>query len=380
MYVRRELRQSEGTRGRDELTGRVGVQMRFPLLVIGSVLLVGCGSHSAPAPLVRPVQTTVVHYSAAGEPVSLTGQIQAQNQANLAFRIGGRVIERRVSVGDTVSPGEVVARIESMDPQNSLRSAQADLAAGEATLVQARNNEARYRALVASGVISRAQYDDAQQQLAAAESRVASAQAAVRTARDTVAYTELHSDVAGVVTAKGAEAGEVVQAGQMVVQVAQKGGKDAVFNVPAILMRETGRDPTVAIALADDPSITATGHVREVSPQADPVTGTYLVKVGLDNPPDTMRLGATIIGSVTLSPQPVVSIPGTAIIQIGGKPAVWVVDPATHAVAARTVTVMRYDAAAAIIGSGLKDGDRVVTAGTHALRPGQQVKLLQDSG
>jgi RND family efflux transporter MFP subunit len=354
--------------------------MRWPGAFVIAGFLAGCGSHSEPAPLVRPVQTMVVHYGATGEPVSLSGQIQAQIQANLAFRIGGRLIERHVSVGDTVSPGQVVARIESQDPLNALRSAQADLAAGQATLVQARNNEGRYRALVSTGVISRAQYDDAQQQLAAAQSRVTAAEAAVRTARDNVGYTELHSDVAGVVTAKGAEPGEVVQAGQMVVQVAQKGGKDAVFNVPALLMRQAPRDPTVSVALSDDPGITATGHVREVSPQADPATGTYLVKVGLQNPPDTMRLGATVVGSVALSPEPVVRVPGSALIRSGGNPAVWVVEPATHAVAARPVTVVRYDADAAVIGGGLKNGERVVTAGAHALRPGQQVKLLGDSG
>lgn len=351
---------------------------RGAFIILG--LLAACGSHEAPAPLVRPVQTTVVHYGSAGEPVTLSGQIQAQIQANLAFRIGGRLIERRVNVGDAVSSGQVVARIESQDPQNALRSAQADLAAGQATLVQARNNEARYRALVATGVISRAQYDDAQQQLAAAQSRVTAAEAALRTARDNVGYTELRSDVAGVVTATGAEAGEVVQAGQMVVQVAQKGGKDALFNVPAALMRQAPKNPTVTVALSDDPAITATGHVREVSPQADPVTGTYVVKVALENPPDTMRLGATVVGSAALSAEPVLRVPGAALMQVGGKPAVWVVDPKTQTVAAREVSVVRYDTDAAVIGSGLNNGDRVVTAGAHALRPGQQVKLLGAGG
>jgi membrane fusion protein, multidrug efflux system len=354
--------------------------MRLAVPLIACAVLASCGGRAPPAPPVRPVQTTLVRYGASGEPVSLSGQIQAQNQANLAFRIGGRLIERRVSVGDTVKPGQLIARIESQDAQNSLRSAQADLAAAQATLLQARNNEARYRALVGSGVVSRAQYDDAQQQLAAAQSRVASAEASVRAAQDNVGYTELRSSVAGVVTAKGAEPGEVVQAGQMIVQVAQKGGKDAVFNVPAALMRAAPKNPAVTVGLEDDPSIRASGHVREVSPQADPTTGTYVVRVGLDNPPDTMRLGATVVGSATLSSEPVVSIPGTALIEIHGKPAVWVVDPATHTVVARPVTVVRYDAAAALIGSGLKDGDRVVTAGTHALRPNQPVTLLPDAG
>ncbi len=183
------------------------MRVAITLCLLGAVA--GCSRPAAP-PLVRPVQTLVVHYGAAGEPVTLSGQIQAQIQANLAFRIGGRLIERRVNIGDHVTPGQVVARIESQDPQNSLRSAQADLAAAQATLVQARNNEARYRALVSTGVISRAQYDDAQQQLAAAQARVTATESAARTARDNVGYTELRSDVAGIVTGKGAEPGEVV--------------------------------------------------------------------------------------------------------------------------------------------------------------------------
>jgi RND family efflux transporter MFP subunit len=327
------------------------------------------------------VRSTVIHYGTAGEPVSLTGQIQAQNAANLAFRIGGRLIERRVDVGDSVSRGQLVARIESQDAKNALRSAEADLAAAQATLVQARNNEQRYRSLVTTGVVSRAQYDEAQQQLAAAESRVTSAQASVRSARDSVGYTDLSSDAAGIVTAKGAEPGEVVQAGQMIVQVAQKGGKDAVFNVPAALMRDPSRrNVSINVTLADDLSVTAIGHIREVSPQADPATGTYAVKVGLENPPERMRLGATVVGTATLGSEPVVSVPGTALVQIDGKPAVWVVNPTTRQVAIRPVSVVRYDTAAAIISSGLKDGDIVVTAGTHALRPGQQVRLLQPAG
>lgn len=354
--------------------------MPSSMLVACALLTAGCARHEAAPPLIRPVQTTTIGYGTKGEPVSLSGQVQAQSQTNLAFRIGGRLIDRRVSVGDTVKPGQLVARIESQDAKNTLSSAEADLAAAQATLVQARNNESRYRTLVSSGVVARAQYDDAQQQLAAAQSQVAAATAAAQTARNNVGYADLHSNAAGTVTAKGAEPGEVVQAGQMVVQVAQKGGKDAVFNVPAALVRDSPKDPAVTIALADDPNITAIGHVREVSPQADPATGTYVVKVGLDNPPDTMRLGSTVIGSVTLSPEPGVSIPGTALIQLDGKPAVWVVDPTTKTVAARPVVVARYEPSSAIITSGLKNGDIVVTAGTHALRPGQQVRLLRPPG
>ncbi|HUK01090.1 MAG TPA: efflux RND transporter periplasmic adaptor subunit [Steroidobacteraceae bacterium] len=349
--------------------------VRSALIMCSLSALGACQGKPEPAPPVRPVQSLVIRFGTAGEPVSLSGQVQAQNQANLAFRIAGRVIERRVSLGDTVTPGELVARIESQDEKNALSGSQAALAASQATLVQARNNEERFRKLVDSGLVSRSQYDDSVQQLAAAQSRVAADSASLKTAHDNVSYTELHSDVAGYVTAKGAEPGEVVQAGQMIVQVAQKGGKDAVFNVPGNLVRSSPRNPLVTIVLAEDPSIRATGHVREVSPQADPTTGTFVVKVGLDSPPDTMRLGSTVIGSVTLSPEPVVAVPASALAQSGGKPAVWVVDPKTHQVTLRLITVQRYDTSAIIVSGGLSNGEVVVTAGVHALRPGQEVRI-----
>jgi len=348
---------------------------------LAALSLAGCGGEAPPAEPVRPVQVTVVRYGGESEGVSLTGEIEARNQVNLAFRVGGRLIERRVNVGGKVSPGQLVARLEAHDARNSLLAAEAELASAKATLVQSTNNEQRYKSLVATGVISRAQYDEAQQQLTAAQSRVSSANASLQTARDNLKRTELYAEAAGVVTSKGAEPGEVVQAGQTIVQVAQSDGKDGVFNVPAALMRDPSRLPTsVSVALADAPEIKATGQIREVAPEADPVTRTYLIKVTLDNPPPAMRLGATVIGTAIFAPHAAVSIPATSLVQLEGKPAVWVVDPGTKQVALRTVTVERYETTDVIIASGLKDGDTVVTAGVHALRPGQLVKLLEPAG
>src|SRR4030088_3729257 len=113
----------------------------------------------------------------------------------------------------------------------------------------------------------------------------------------------------------------------MVLQVARQGGRDAVFNVPSQLIRQSPKDPEVTVALSDDPAIVATGHVREVAPQADAATGTYVVKVALDKPPDAMRLGATIVGQVKIQSEPVIALAGTALTQSGGKPAAWVVAP-----------------------------------------------------
>jgi membrane fusion protein, multidrug efflux system len=344
--------------------------------VLTALVLYACKAEAPPAPQARPVRTIAVRLANAGEPVTLTGHIRARNEVNLAFRLDGRLTERSVSVGDAVRPGMVVARLESQDEQNALRSAQAEVAAAQAALVEARNAEARQRTLLAQGISARAQYDAAEQQHEAARSRLESAEARLQGARDTLGYTTLRADVRGAVTATGAEPGEVVRAGQMIVRVAQRGGKDGVFNVPAQIIRAEPKPPVVTVRLADDPRIATTGRVREVSPQADPVTGTYLVKVGLDKAPDTMRLGATVTGTVTTSAQPVIQVPATALTRTEGKPAVWVVDAATRSVSLREVAVAQYDATTVIVTDGLKEGEVVVTAGVQALRPGQEVRLL----
>jgi RND family efflux transporter MFP subunit len=344
--------------------------------ILAALALCACDAKATPAPEPRPVRTITARLTQAGQPVTLTGQVQPRNQVNLAFRVDGRLTERTVSVGDPVRPRMVVARLERQDAENALRSAEADVAAARAALVEAENAETRQRTLSGQGITARAEYDAAVQQLEAARSRVAAAQARVRAARDNVRYTTLRADAPGTVTATGAEPGEVVRAGQMIAQVAREGGKDAVFNVPAQLLRGAPKDPVVSVRLSDDPAVATTGRVRETSPQADPSTGTYAVKVALDNAPEAMRLGATVTGSLTVGGLPAMRIPGTALMQTNGKPAVWVVDPATRRVALREVTVGRYDPAAVIVSGGLREGEIVVTAGVQALRPGQEVRLL----
>jgi RND family efflux transporter MFP subunit len=353
--------------------------LHLTLSMLAAVALASCGQETTTTPQPRMVRAITVKHAGAGETISLTGQVQARDQVNLAFRVSGRLLERTVSVGDKVITGQLVARLEAQDALNALQSAEADHFAAQATLAQAQASEARQRELVGKGSTTRAQFDQALQQLQTAQAHVASAQARLRNARDNLGYTELRSDVAGVITAKAAEPGEVVQSGQMILQVAQHGGRDAVFNVPAQLIRIAPKDPIITVALSDDPNIAATGRVREVAPQADPVTGTYLVKIALQDPPDAIRLGATVIGSLTMGSEPVVQIPGPALTQSSGKPAVWVVDPASRRVSLREVTVLRYDPASVIIADGLGDDEIVVTAGVQALRPNQEVRLPEQS-
>ncbi len=352
----------------------------FKLQILAAALIAatvaGCDKPAPPAAEARPVRTVTVERGAEGETVSLTGQVRAKDQVSLAFRLDGRMIERPVNVGDVVTAGQVVARLDPQNQQNALRSAQANLASAEAALTQARLTFRRQQELLKGGWTPRAKFDEAQQALATAQAQVDSAQAQLRIAQDQLSYTVLFADAPGVVTAVGAEPGEVVRAGQMIVQLARQGGRDAVFDVPEQLIRTGPRDPLVEIALTNDPQVKATGRVREVAPQADSATRTFQVKVGIIDPPEAMRLGSTVTGRIKLAAPPGVEVPASALTEANGRPAVWVVDPQSQTVSLRNVDVARYDPATVVISQGLETGEIVVTAGVQTLHPGQKVRLL----
>ena len=275
-----------------------------------------------------------------------------------------------------LEPGQVLARLESQNELNSLRQAKAALAAAQGQLVQARNHFERQQTLLEQGWTTRANFDQAEQARQTAQSQVDAAEAQLKAARDLVGFTELKADAPGVVTATGPGAGEVVQAGQVVFRVARKDGRDAVFDVPAQLIRAAPADPQITVRLADAPAISTQGRIREVAPQANPTTRTFEVKVGLTNPPPEMRLGATVIGSMETDAIPVIEIPASALTRINQQPAVWVVDPSNKTVSMRNIDVVRFDPAHVVVSHGLDAGDVVVTAGVQALHPGQTIRLL----
>ncbi|SDW54388.1 efflux RND transporter periplasmic adaptor subunit [Thiocapsa roseopersicina] len=339
--------------------------------------LAGCQENVPPTAQPRPVRTVTVEHGAEGETVSLSGQVQAKDHVGLAFRLDGHMTERPVNVGDVLEAGQVVARLDPRIEENTLRSAQANLASAEALLTETRLTFERHEKLLKTGATSRDAYDKALQAMLGAQGQVDSARAQVGIAQENLGYTVLSADAPGQVTAVGAEPGEVVRAGQTIVALARQGGRDAVFDVPERLIRTGPRDPVVDITLNDDPEVKATGRVREQAPQANPATRTFEVKVGLIDPPEAMQLGSTVTGRIRLTAPPGVEVPASALTESEAGPAVWVVDPHERSVSLRPVKVLRYDVASVVVSEGLERGDVVVTAGVHVLHPGQKVSLSE---
>lgn len=340
-------------------------------------LLAACSEEAEVVPTAeRQVRSIVIETRQAAENVTLTGRIEAEDEVPLAFRISGRVLENNGKLGVRLQSGDLVARLESQNEQNQLRADIAALSAAEAQYNQARGHYERQSTLFRQGWATRATFEVAEQGMKTALSQVEVAQARLSAAEDLLGFTELLADQDGVFTEVGPAAGEVVQAGQMIVRVARQDGRDAVIDVPAQVIRTAPADPVITVSLADDPSVTVSGRVREVAPQADPVTRTFEVKVSLENPPEAMRLGATVNVTMQTTQAPVIEIPASALTRSNQQPAVWVVDPAAFTVALRPIEIERHGEYLVAVADGLGAGDIVVTAGVQALHEGQKVRLI----
>src|ERR1700754_1478708 len=347
------------------------------IILIAPTLLTACQRETeTAAPAVRPVRTVTVEKSKVGTQLTFTGRIEAEDEVSLSFRIGGRLLENNSKLGDRVERGQVVARLESQNELNGLRQAQAALAAAQGQLVQARNQFERQQTLFAQGWTTNVNFDQAKQGQQTAQSQLDAAEAQLKIAHDLVGFTELKADAPGVLTAIGPSAGEVVQPGQSIVRIARKDGRDAIFDVPAQIIRTAPSDPEISVSLTDDPTVTARGRIREVAAQANPVTRTFEVKVGLTDPPPAMRLGATVLGRLETEAVPIIEIPATALTRSNQQPAVWIVDPSTRTVSIRNVNVLRFEQERVVVSQGLDTGEIVVTAGVQALHPGQKIRLL----
>ena len=305
--------------------------------------------------------------------MTLTGEVQARFSANLSFRVTGRVLDRLADVGAHVNAGDFLARLDPTEQQADLDAATAAEAAAEAQLRVAQTNFDRQKALLADRYTTQVAFDQAQEALRSAESTLENAKAQLGTAKDALGYTELRAGAAGVITKRSLEVGQVVQAAQPVFTLAQDGDRDAVFDVYESVFLGDFNPDQISLVLVSDPSVTAIGYVREVSPAIDPKTSTVRVKVAIRNPPAAMTLGGAVAGTAKAKPVAQITVPWTALMSSGSKPAVWVVDPATQIVSLKTIEVGNYEAGAVVVKAGLEPGERVVVDGGKLLSSGEHV-------
>jgi membrane fusion protein, multidrug efflux system len=346
-------------------------------LVAGA--LGGCNDNAAVPPTRAAfVRTEIVQPRDRQSSITLTGEVQARFRADLSFRVSGRVLARYVDVGTHVKAGEVLALLDPAEQEADVDAATAAALAAESQLRVAKATFERQKALIANGFTTRTAYDQAQEGLRTAEGALEAARAQLGTSKDALGYTALRAEADGVVTARSLETGQVVQAAQPVFSLAQDGERDAVFEVYESIFLGNADSRGVSLALVSDASVTASGHVREVSPAVDAKSSTIRVKVAIKDPPAAMTLGSPVAGTVEVKAQRQIALPWRALMAVDTRPAVWTVDPATRTASLKPVTVGGYEAGEVLIKTGLEPGERVVVDGGKLLSVGQPVTYEGD--
>ena len=231
------------------LTPAVGV------LVLLSALTACKKEEKAAAPDIRPVRTVTVEPREGGDTVSLTGEIQPRYQADIGFRVNGKILQRPVDVGTQVKKGDLLARLDPQQYRQDFEVAKAEVATAEAEVTRAEAQEWRQRELLKNGNTTRVQYDQSLKTFKTAQAQLDSARARQVQASENLDYTDLKADNDGVISAIGADPGQVVSAGQMVVKLAQPGEREAVFNVAEAAFKTPPKNPTVEVQLVSNPDI-----------------------------------------------------------------------------------------------------------------------------
>lgn len=346
--------------------------------ILGVVaLLAGCkGEAAVQEKQARPVKVAIVAAAPQGRSLSYSGVVRPRIESAVGFRVAGKIVERLVNVGDRVAADQVVARLDETDLKLAENSAKAAVVSARSRRDVANDNLERAKVLLPKAIISQAAYDTRRNELDAAVAALDSGEAQLRQAVNAVGYATLKADKAGIVTAVTGELGQVVGAGQTVITLADAGETEIAVAVPE---QDAGRltlGQEAKIALWAGPRASVEGRIREIAGQADAASRTYAVRIAVNTPPQTMRLGMTASVALRIDDEatPLV-IPVTSLIESGEGPAVFVVDQESKAVRQTAVTLGGIADDGVRIASGLRVGDMVVTAGVQFLRDGMRVKL-----
>ena len=359
-----------GIKRRDSMNQRVIVTIGA--LLIGTAVISGCGSEKPPEDTSLKVRTITIGEESGTTSAGYAGTIHNKTETNLAFQIGGRVLNKFVNVGDSVQAGQVIAQINSSDTAAQVQKSEGDVKAAQSAFELAETNAKRYRELYAQQAISRLQLDQAENQLNVASAQLQQAQAGLNLSSNQSSYTTLTAPDTGIITALNLESGQVVAAGQNVGTLAAGHDPEAVIALPEQELSKIHVGSPANVTFWALPNVTVQGVVREISPVPDSVARTYTVKIALQNPPREVQLGMTVNVNLATTDTSHITIPLTALVKdSSGNNAVYIIrDKKAHLVPIKTG---EFGKNSVIVTSGLAKGDIVITAGTQQLQEGTAV-------
>ena len=359
---------------------------RRPLMTIGllagwltvALMAGGCSKPAMKDARLQSPRVEVFKAKAAGSNSrTFTGIVEARVQSDLGFRVGGKILERSVNMGQRVQKGQILMRLDPEDLRLSAAAQQANVEAARAKYIQTSADEKRSAMLVNSGVISRREYDQDRAALDSAKAQLEVAEAQARVSNNSIEYAVLLADADGVIVQTLSEPGQVVAAGQTVIQLAHDGPREALINLPEGVRPDLG---TIASARLYGQDQTYQARLRELSDAGDPGSRTFEARYVLEDEAASAPLGSTV--TITLvtkqsSGNQSVLVPVGAIYDRGSGPGVWIVDDKSE-VNFRFVKIASIGQEEVVVSRGVDAGENVVALGAHVLHEGQVVNLANE--
>lgn len=354
------------------------MKLKPALAVLVTLSLAACSPPPPPQAVLPTVLVRSVGKTGGAAAMQVyTGEVRARFESDLGFRLGGKLVERRVDVGAVVRRGQVLARLDPQDAELAAAAAVAQVAAAEADVALARAELERAQGLRARNFISASALDTRSSAHDAAAARLRQARAQAATARNQAGYTELVADSDGVVTALAAEVGQVVAVGQTVLRLARPGEREVLIHVPENRVRQLAPGVQAVVRLWSAPDQAYPGVVREVAPMADAATRTFSVRVSIPVADAALQLGATATAAFAMDVADTVVLPGAALSRDGARAVVWLVGE-DGSVNPQPVDVIAYREDGAVLRANLPDAARVVVAGVHKLVAGEKVRAVEE--
>jgi membrane fusion protein, multidrug efflux system len=356
--------------------------------------IAGCGNKEAAPPTVRPALTYKIPASGGTEIDVYSGEIRARVEADHAFRINGKIIKRLVDAGANVKRGQVLAQLDPLDAKLNADAARAQVNAQQTEADFADAELKRFRDLFTKGFVSQSALDQKINLANASRARLDAQKASANVSLNQAGYATLVAEMDGVVTQVLAEAGQVVNAGQAVMKVANPKEKELLIAVPEAKMSEFRQDKKgaqdkrpIRVHLWSSPEKNYPATVREIAGAADPTTRTYAARLSITGADDIglgMSAYAAFVGSDAAGtfavPLSSLYVKGdTKGDTKGNSTGVWQI-AADGKVTFKVVTVVQYRETTALISATtIKAGDSIVAAGVHKLRDGEVVKPIMDT-
>lgn len=348
--------------------------MKRLFALLAMPLLAACNPTQPAPPAPRPAQVVTVGAHTTAAPTILVGEVRSRFESAQGFRIDGKIVERRVDVGNSVKKGQLLARLDNVDTGLSTQAAVAQVRAAEADLALAQAELDRHKQLYERRFVSAQALDIQEARFKSAAARVKQTRAQAAVTGNQSRYTDLLAERNGVVTEIRAEPGQVVTAGEVVARIAVPDRMEAAIAVPESRMNGVEVDTPAEVRLWADPATVYQGKVREVAPAADSVTRTFQVRVALPAADERVRLGMTAGVRFYHRDSNDWLLPTPAVTRRDGQNIVWVVDPHSGQVQPRAVRTGAFREDGVIVSQGLQNGDQVVAAGVQTLVPGQIVQ------